>query len=505
MRVTDYLSRSISDSYVPSWPKSRLHCASCAPRAKSERVAPTVSFQEYVRMQSAAKFTCLDFNYPVKPPLSELKKMSFPQDKSERRRQKIEALRLLHFPMKNKHLNKLIEEITILKEQHRAKARPDHPSSFRLEIDDSPCEVDIFPIMDATDSSRPPKLRHEIFVSFPLESSEEADGAKHINKSSNKEVRFAWLLGKTPKRLVKTEAYYDCKNGQTKEDREFDIAANKDIAVTESACLKLFNKKTGFPTSYKSAEIDGIKSIVLMDYYPMDMFDILANMYAHYRLDPQQGANDLQKIELALYLLHPIATLHALGIVHRDIKPENYLVDADGNITLCDFGFSCSVKQPEDIRGTCGTFEYMPWERLEMRMQDETICRELSAHEELSADIYAAGIILIRLFFHRLPAYAKLLASEGKTYTLDEVHQHMIEFSKDEPPPSSPLMHLVWEMTHIDPQRRPPAEEVILRLKYIQRSYSAIHPTFSIAESFHGQWSLESQCYTNASTSSTES
>ena len=39
-------------------------------------------------------------------------------------------------------------------------------------------------------------------------------------------------------------------------------------------------------------------------------------------------------------LLLSIKFCHKNEIVHRDVKPENLLVDKQGNLKLCDFGFA---------------------------------------------------------------------------------------------------------------------------------------------------------------------
>ena len=53
------------------------------------------------------------------------------------------------------------------------------------------------------------------------------------------------------------------------------------------------------------------------------------------------------------------AHIHSKEYVYRDLKPENLLIDADGHIRICDFGFAKRLARGQWNLTLCGTPEYL--------------------------------------------------------------------------------------------------------------------------------------------------
>ncbi|XP_072941846.1 ribosomal protein S6 kinase alpha-1-like [Epargyreus clarus] len=84
--------------------------------------------------------------------------------------------------------------------------------------------------------------------------------------------------------------------------------------------------------------------------------------------------------------------LHHCDIVHRDIKPENILVDTNGYLKLCDFGF-CKILKKKTWT-LCGTPEYLAPEVI------------LSKGYSFPVDWWALGVLIFEMGAGHPPFFA---------------------------------------------------------------------------------------------------
>ena len=106
--------------------------------------------------------------------------------------------------------------------------------------------------------------------------------------------------------------------------------------------------------------------------------------------------------------------LHNNNLIHRDLKPENLLLDENGVLKLCDFGWC--VNFDVGSRTTfCGTYEYMAPEIINEDPYDSSI------------DVWSLGVLLYELLHGYSP-----FRSEKTTNTEDEhleIFKNIVKFN----------------------------------------------------------------------------
>lgn len=121
--------------------------------------------------------------------------------------------------------------------------------------------------------------------------------------------------------------------------------------------------------------------------------------------------------------------LHDCGVIHRDLKPANFLVDYDGKLRICDFGWACT--EEDELTGKCGTPEYSP---------PETATDEGPVHTT-KVDVYGLAATLQHLLLGRVPQGPKDLPVGL----------------------SSEIHNLLAELLASDPDNRPTVADVLSR------------------------------------------
>ncbi|CAD8062352.1 unnamed protein product [Paramecium sonneborni] len=108
-----------------------------------------------------------------------------------------------------------------------------------------------------------------------------------------------------------------------------------------------------------------------------------------------------------------IEYLHKKNILHRDLKPENLLLDKQGNIKVCDFGWSAEANQQTKRTTFCGTLDYMAPEML------------LNKPYDFKLDIWCLGILLYELIHGFAPFKGKTNQEKGQNI----INLQTIEFN----------------------------------------------------------------------------
>jgi len=103
-------------------------------------------------------------------------------------------------------------------------------------------------------------------------------------------------------------------------------------------------------------------------------------------------ASEQEALEWARQACEGLRGLHATGVIHRDLKPANLLIDSEGSIRICDFGYACNLN--EGRSDPAGTREYAAPEVMDLNNK---------APQTTAVDIYSLGTCLQHFLLGRIP------------------------------------------------------------------------------------------------------
>ena len=115
-------------------------------------------------------------------------------------------------------------------------------------------------------------------------------------------------------------------------------------------------------------------------------------------IQKSKGLSEEESFKYFIQIASALNFLHENNLIHRDLKPENCLIDKEGNVKLCDFGWT--VEGGNSRVTFCGTYEYMAPE----------IIKEMPYNS--SIDVWSLGILLFELLHSYSPFRAKNKAND---------------------------------------------------------------------------------------------
>lgn len=168
-----------------------------------------------------------------------------------------------------------------------------------------------------------------------------------------------------------------------------------------------------------------------------------------------------QVVEYGLQMCAALECSHQRGVIHRDVKPANFLIAANGQLKLSDFGLASVAAQRRITHEgkTAGTFLYMAPE-------------QIRGGEVLpQTDLYALGCVFFELLTGRPPFVAETPAGT--------LHLHcrtppprVTEFALDCPPA---LEDLILRLLEKDAAKRPAsAAEVARELRAVTQTVTVV-------------------------------
>ncbi|VAH67591.1 hypothetical protein VPH35_046857 [Triticum aestivum] len=169
------------------------------------------------------------------------------------------------------------------------------------------------------------------------------------------------------------------------------------------------------------------------------------------KMDPRRRVNMAIDIARGMNYLHnSIPT-----VVHRDLKSPNLLVDKNWTVKVADFGLSrLKLETFLTTKTGKGTPQWMAPEVLRSEPSNE------------KSDVFSYGVVLWELVTQKIPWDThNTMQVIGAVGFMD----HRLEIPRDVDPQWASMIQSCWDS---DPQRRPSFQELLERLRELQKQYN---------------------------------
>lgn len=186
-----------------------------------------------------------------------------------------------------------------------------------------------------------------------------------------------------------------------------------------------------------------------------------------------------------------LTAAHGLGIIHRDVKPHNLLIDAFGQVKLCDFGIA-SISRSELFRDRTGaiSMRYASPEDLE----DD-------APVGPPADVYSLGATLLHLVHgappslrDRLEPWVPAPCDDPIATDVDQLIASCLRPSPDERPSAAEVAARLDDLERRLPDRADALEVVVTAATVPEPTGDAPDPERPIDEPTHDTFFITGRC-----------
>ncbi|KAJ8756305.1 hypothetical protein K2173_025117 [Erythroxylum novogranatense] len=166
------------------------------------------------------------------------------------------------------------------------------------------------------------------------------------------------------------------------------------------------------------------------------------------RIVAKDRYNEIEAAAVVRQIAKGLEALHQANIVHRDLKPENCLFlskEEDSTLKIMDFGLSSVEEFTDPVVGLFGSIDYVSPEALSQ------------GRISSKSDMWSLGVILYIL----LSGYPPFVAQSNRQKQQMIMAGDFSFYERTWKNITSSAKQLITDLLHVDPQRRPSAQEVL--------------------------------------------